>query len=432
MNIAANDSVAVCALQSSRQTGADIVLSAKDKAIAAGLPDNSPQHRSLLTTGGTHKLSACFTSRGANAKAVERVAAIFGGRIAAMREEALYTTKNWLTASALIAPALLMVGCTLPHRLDGPGSVSPNPRTVTAPVHSATGTSSPTEEREPVSRAESQSAVARASAPGSVKPAAQSASRAAASLAPPRPAQVVVRRRAQLPLGPLNAFYTEKYAEAEAGNADAMYQLGLVLMECSQFDATPHALKTSIESAQKTRQWAGSATDPEWTAAELRRRYARCEGINAKMRDRYYEVMAAAADRGSVEAMESMVFQLPPDDICREKELRSCNVHAQTETKNLRERQAAWLHQAQENGSANALWHLAAAYLNGEMESTDKQEAYVYLRAYQIVSEAFGQEVQASQLLRDLQRQLSRAEITQADARARSLVANPNCCIYLR
>ena len=62
----------------------------------------------------------------------------------------------------------------------------------------------------------------------------------------------------------------------------------------------------------------------------------------------------------------------------------------------------------------------------------DFKKAYVYLRAYQIVSEAFGQEVQASQLLRDLQRQLSRAEITQADARARSLVANPNCCIYLR
>lgn len=251
--------------------------------------------------------------------------------------------------------------------------------------------------------------------------------------APPRLAKLVVQRRSRLPVGPLAPFYQGEYAKARSGNADAIYQLGLVLKECSAFDATPQALKTSIETMYRTRRLSGMAVDdPEWAAGELRRRYARCEGIAPDARERYYDVMARAADGGSVEALESMVFQLPPKGICRELRLDMCDAPTQAQTLDLRARQADWLRRAQQLGSANALWHLGAAYLNGEMAPVDKQQAYAYLRAYQLVSQAFRLEDKAAKLVSQLRRELPKSRVAEAEAQAKAYIANPACCLYLR
>lgn len=249
---------------------------------------------------------------------------------------------------------------------------------------------------------------------------------------PPRLARREVRSRSQLPVGALHAFYAEQYAVARRGDADAIYQLGLVLKECKGFDATPQALQTSIARVYRTRQFSGMAVDPQWAAGELQRRYQRCEGIAADARERYYEVMTRAADRGSIEALEAMVFQMPPDDICRERELRHCDHSARRHTFDLRTNQASWLKKAQEMGSLKALWLLGAAYMNGEMFERDLRQAYIYMRAYQMVSEQFGIDVQARALIADLRQRLRPAEFAEAEASAKALMANPNCCVHLR
>lgn len=256
---------------------------------------------------------------------------------------------------------------------------------------------------------------------------------AAGEADPFRPRMMIVETRSQLPSGPLQDYIDERRQQAEAGDADAAYQLGLALKECRRIESSREALDARIRQVFQTRWFDGvPIDDPERMAGELKRRYARCEGVSEEARERYFEWMARAADLDSLEALESMNFQLPPGNICRERELEMCDGEQQAHTFALRERQAAWLQRAQSLGSANALWQLGAAYLNGEMMPPDSIEALAHLLAYQQVVTAFGIEDRVAGLVEALRDQLRPVERLQAEEKAQDLIENPRCCRYFR
>ncbi|MDT0498343.1 hypothetical protein RM530_13345 [Algiphilus sp. W345] len=249
----------------------------------------------------------------------------------------------------------------------------------------------------------------------------------------PRLRRLIVDRRSQLPTGPLQAFIRERTEAAEGGDADAAYQLGLALKECRRIQTAPEALDAVIQTMYQTRRLDGiSVENPDRMAAELRRRYERCRGVPAEARNRYYEWMSLAADSGSLEAQESMVFQLPPGNICRERELEMCDATQRANTFALREQQAAWLLQARRGGSANALWQVGAAYLNGEMLPRDTIQAYAHLRAFQLVSQSFDIEDRVAGLVADLAESMRPVEVAEAETEALELISTRQCCVYFR
>ena len=249
----------------------------------------------------------------------------------------------------------------------------------------------------------------------------------------PRLRRLIVDRRSQLPTGPLQAFIRERTEAAEGGDADAAYQLGLALKECRRIQTAPEALDAVIQTMYQTRRLDGIPVEnPDRMAAELRRRYERCRGVPAEARNRYYEWMSLAADSGSLEAQESMVFQLPPGNICRERELEMCDSTQRANTFALREQQAAWLLQARRGGSANALWQVGAAYLNGEMLPRDTIQAYAHLRAFQLVSQSFDIEDRVAGLVADLAESMRPVEVAEAETEALQLISTRQCCVYFR
>jgi hypothetical protein len=66
------------------------------------------------------------------------------------------------------------------------------------------------------------------------------------------------------------------------------------------------------------------------------------------------------------------------------------------------------------------------------MGTPNEIEAYAYFSAYDQVQKAFGQEREVTQMLTGLKKRLRPVDLGQAQARAKELLANPNCCLLTK
>lgn len=236
--------------------------------------------------------------------------------------------------------------------------------------------------------------------------------------------RVPALRTPEPPYGPA---YAALLADAEAGEPQAQYLLGLLLLECRDLPESTEALEAQVESVLQTHQrgqWA--VEDPQTEAAELRRRHGLCAGVPDAARQGYRDWIRRAADAGLVEAMLKMQYALPQAEYCQY--LWQCSPKQREFQAGLQQEALRYAERAREQGSADVLWSFGAWYLNDEVLRPDDVEAYAHFLALSEVHAAAGREARFGAMLAGLEERLRPVDLERARERADALLANPACC----
>ncbi len=245
-------------------------------------------------------------------------------------------------------------------------------------------------------------------------------------------AQRVVLQRLALPDKPAATLYRELLPLAETGNPTAAYALARLLADCNKVPVDEASLDGIIDGVRRTHRYIDTAVRyPEQFAADLRRSYRRCAGLDTGQRASYHDWLVQAADNGQLDALETFELFDPVGNVCRQYVFEKCSPEEQAATRAARQVIAHYLLAARDAGSLNALWQLGGAYLDGELFPVDKVSAYANLLAYQRAAASFGLRDPVRGIVRDLRGQLGQGERAEAADQARSFLANPKCCVLI-
>lgn len=240
--------------------------------------------------------------------------------------------------------------------------------------------------------------------------------------------RLVRRAKIARPAGRLADGYARLLPEAQSGNRLAQYRLGSLLFECREIPADAAGLEQEIEAIHQTHRRGRWAVDaPKAEVATLRHLYAECDGIPGEARLGFRDWIRQAADAGVIEAQLNLPLKLPPDDYCQF--LAECTPEQRARQEALQVEAIDYTTRAREAGSVAALWTFGAWYAEGEVLPKNEIEAYGHFRALDQINAASRQPQRFGKLLAGLRKQFRPVDIEAGEARARELLANPNCCV---
>ncbi len=240
--------------------------------------------------------------------------------------------------------------------------------------------------------------------------------------------RLVRRTRIAPPLGALAASYVKLESEARSGNAVSQYRLGLLLYECHDVPAENSALTREVETIHQTRRRAGwDIATPDEEERALRQRYANCDGVPAAERGKFRDYLKTAADAGVLEAQLNLPLKLPDADYCQF--LSECAPAQRAQQEALQNEAVDYIGRARDAGSASALWTFGAWYAEGEVLPRNEVEAYAHFRALDQINAASKEPQRFERMLAGMKRRLRPVDLDQAEARAKELLSNPNCCV---
>lgn len=245
--------------------------------------------------------------------------------------------------------------------------------------------------------------------------------------------KITVRKRDRIDTAqpPYAAALQKLQAASDAGDPVARYQSGLILYECRDVPVDDAALAKEVEEIHQTRRHDGwEVTDPESEERALRASYASCAGVPPEARERYRDLLKAAADSGLMEAQLDLMYHLPKGEYCQY--IEDCSPQAVAAMGALRDEAKAYVQKALEGGSVEAMRTVGGWYLNDEMGTPDEVQAYAYLSAYDQVQKAAGREREVLNMLNSLKKRLRAVDLEQANDRAKELLSNPNCCLLTK
>lgn len=242
------------------------------------------------------------------------------------------------------------------------------------------------------------------------------------------PIKLIRRHRIAVPDPPYGPAFDKLYPAAKAGDTVAQYRLGLLLYECRDVPVEQAALDQQIESVYQTRKRDGwDVDDPADEAQTMRRRFEECAGVPGDERGRYRDWMKHAADAGLLDAQLDLPLHLPPGQYCQY--LSECSPEQRAKQEALQAEAVDYLGRARDNGSVTALWTFGAWYAEGDVLPQNYVEAYADFSALDQVYTAAGEGNRFKAMLADLRGHLRPVDIEQANARAKQLLSNPNCCV---
>jgi len=243
------------------------------------------------------------------------------------------------------------------------------------------------------------------------------------------PLRLVKRAPIRVPNGPWVALYARLEQEARSGNSLSQYQLGLVLYECRDIPSDRAALEAEVESIHQTRRHHGwTVKAPAIEVANLRQRYADCDGIPATARGGFRDELKAAADAGVVEALVNFPLKLPVAEYCQF--LAECTPEQRAFQESLQKEAIDYTERARDAGSVAALWTIGGWYLQGEVLPQNDIEAYAHFRALDQINAAAGVTQRFDRILKGLRKRLRPIDLDQAEGEARALLTNPRCCVF--
>lgn len=243
--------------------------------------------------------------------------------------------------------------------------------------------------------------------------------------------RVEKRPRIDVPAPPYAARMAELQAASDRGDPVARYQLGTMLYQCRDVPVDEAGLSKGVEEIHQTRTHDGwEVSDPAQEEQTLRTSYANCLGVPADARAHFRDLLRSAADQGLVEAQLNLMFYLPQSDYCQF--IEDCTPQQAQFMATLREEARANVTKALEAGSVEALRTVGGWALNDEMGTPDEVEAYAHFSAYDQIQQATGQERELGVMLASIRKRLRPVDLERADARARELLSNPNCCVLTR
>jgi TPR repeat protein len=231
-----------------------------------------------------------------------------------------------------------------------------------------------------------------------------------------------------VPAPPYAAAYARLLPQAQAGDAKAQYQLGLLLYQCRDVPADETTLERQIERVYETRRREGwDVDDPAAEEQTLRRQYAECAGVPAESRGQYRDWLKSAADAGLLEAELDLPLHLPPGEYCQY--LSECSPQQRAIQETLQQEAIEYLGRARDQGSVQALWTFGAWYAEGEVLPENDVEAYADFDALNQIFAAAGDPRNFDAILADLRSRLRPADLEQAQARSKEILSNPQCCV---
>jgi TPR repeat protein len=145
------------------------------------------------------------------------------------------------------------------------------------------------------------------------------------------------------------------------------FELARALNKCSHADE---------DLANVSRVAAHIKTDPEQRMALIEKRYAACKGLSTKDMELQYELMAAAARAGNLEAQLSYV------DVVNEAIRTGYALREPNAMDVIRTNYEQFTLAAARTSSSEALYRAFQMYDNGKVISRDPVQAYNYLKAY--------------------------------------------------
>lgn len=237
----------------------------------------------------------------------------------------------------------------------------------------------------------------------------------------------LVRRRSHRPRPPYGADYADLDIAARGGEPNAQHALGLLLYECSKVPVDAATLERDVDQMQQTHQRNGwDVSDPAIEETAMRSLFADCAGVPAEARGQYRDWLRRAADAGFIEAQLDLPLRLPPGNWCQF--LSDCSPEQRTQHEAMTAEAIDYIGRARDAGSASALWVFGGWYAQGEALPQDTVEAYAHFLALDEINAAAG-ERRFDAMLDSLQAQLRPVDIERAEARARELLADPDCCV---
>lgn len=248
------------------------------------------------------------------------------------------------------------------------------------------------------------------------------------ALASGRRVRLIERPPLPRPDPPYGPAYAALIEAAEAGVAEAQYQLGLLLYQCRRIPEQAEALAAQIDRLQQTREYRGFPVErPDAEAAQWQQGFEDCRGVPAAARGEYRRWLRQAADQGLIEAQLDLMFHLPDIEYCQY--LHQCSPEQRVRQQALQQEALADVERARAAGSVSALWTFGGWYLGEEVLPSDPIEAYAHFLALDQIQAAAGRERRFTAMLEGLQGRLRPVDRTQAEARAEALLANPACCV---
>ena len=237
--------------------------------------------------------------------------------------------------------------------------------------------------------------------------------------------------RLDVPSPPYAEHYQRLRENAEQAPPAQQYRLGLLLYRCRDAASDEAELARQIDQLYQTRRHQGwDVDDPPTEERTLRQAHADCAGIPGSARQEYRDWMRRAADGGLVDAQLNLMFHLPKAEYCQF--IEDCTPAQARFMTQLREEARVQVGKALDNGSVEALRTVGGWMLNEEMGTPNPVEAYAHFHAYDQIQQAAGREREMALMLDGLRRQLRPVDLSQAEARAKELLANPNCCVLTR
>lgn len=297
-------------------------------------------------------------------------------------------------------------------------ALRPGPESEVAAV-SETGTDAPAE-----TNTQESAAAVETTAPGQPK-----VTRAVAASGVP--IRLQRNPRIDVPEPPYGPTYKALKDSVEAGPPRDQYQFGLLLYQCRDVPADDAELARQIDQLHQTRRLNGwDVSDPEQEEQSLRREFADCAGIPSQARMEHRDWMKRAADAGLIEAQLNLMYYLPKAEYCQY--IEDCSADQAAFMDGLREESRDSVGKALEAGSVEALRTIGSWALNDEMGPPDPTGAYAYLSAYDQVQQAAGRERELVSMLEQVRSRLRPVDLQTAEAKARELLSNPNCCVLTR
>jgi TPR repeat protein len=242
------------------------------------------------------------------------------------------------------------------------------------------------------------------------------------------PIKLVRRVRLGVPDPPYGPAYEKLLPLAKGGDSAAQYQLGLLLYECRDVPEDDAGLAKQIEETYETRRRNGwDVDDPAGEEKSLRRRHDECAGVPQAERGNYRDYLRQAADSGLMQAELDLPLHLPDAQYCQY--LSECTPEQRSMQEALQKEAVDYLGKARDAGSASALWTFGSWYAEGDVLPQNNIEAYADFSALDQIFGAAGDERRFGGMLSDLGNRLRPADLAQAQARAKEILSNPNCCV---
>lgn len=237
------------------------------------------------------------------------------------------------------------------------------------------------------------------------------------------------RLRLEAPPPPWGAAYAELLAQAQAGEPESSYRLGLMLYECREIPDDGAQLEARIDGLHQTRALDGwEVSDPAAEEQKLRQRAKDCAGIPQPQREAYRDWIKAAADAGLIEAQLNLMRYLPPGEYCQY--LWQCSPAQVAQLDSLHQEAQHYVGLARDAGSVDALWTYGGWLIGDEVLPVDSVEAYAYFAAYDQIQSAAGLPRRFDRMLTGLGSELRPVDRQRAQARMEELLSNPECCVF--